>query len=880
MKHMRLTAGIMSASMVAIPVVAPINTMVAYAEGKYVNASSVLYGNYDCETNKEVNQGLSLSIQNQGGGDYKHCGVKVYKTAEAIPDKEVESYDLSTATLVTSFHTIAFSDNIWVDQSGNILQKDDSFNTGKPTFKSLEPGNYVLVYDGEMAGFAKGIGMDLGVTTETYQRKAFTVKQDEVTHLDLEESSKIAVKPVAQGTMSVQAIVVATDADGNILRNPDGSFSYTTEVVEGVTCTPVGDKILSKEMVQKYIEEQKAAGNFMITMLVNSISDKETLYKQVATIMMTKDYADYIYEDVATLKTDASGQDSKTLSTGKYSFKTTIPEGYAFADEKNDKSFDTEVKTKETNVHVIELYKVKSTDGEDKPTKPEEISQGLKVIVKDSKTKQPVIGAYYKVEAGKHTSLNYSDISTKDGTVHGGLLADTYKATVTSVPKGYKLPSKAESITLQKATKANTVSELVIYVDKEEGQKPVDQKEIGNLEVIVRDKKDKIPIPNANIVITDKDGNKITATTDSKGKVSKEDLPAGKYTVETVKVPEGYEIPEKQTTTVKKKETSTVVIDLEKQLGNLKVIVVDKETKKPVSDVYFRVVHNDVVKASTDKKGTYYREKLETGKYSVQVWEVPDDYTLPGNKTTVIRKGETSTVIFELEKEKGTVEVIVREEGTKKPIPNATVVITDKDGKKEELKTDKNGMIPQAGLKNGDYTVSVTKVPDGYSKPNDQKITVAGGSNQLLVFEVKKETGILEVIVRDKETKDPIPNAVVKVTDKKGKETKLVTDQYGKVKKNSIPDGEYTVHVMRVPSGYKIPDDQTVTVKNKSESVVIFELEKNGKTPIKKDDKTPNSKNPSAQTGDTTNIFVYLGLAIVSGGGLLLSKIRKLRFKK
>ena len=71
-------------------------------------------------------------------------------------------------------------------------------------------------------------------------------------------------------------------------------------------------------------------------------------------------------------------------------------------------------------------------------------------------------------------------------------------------------------------------------------------------------------------------------TTDSNGQIKKENLPIGDYVIRVQEVPEGYKIPDTEKATVKKNETAKVLIELEKGVGALEVIVRDKDTKEPI----------------------------------------------------------------------------------------------------------------------------------------------------------------------------------------------------------------------------------------------------------------------------------------------------------
>ena len=162
MKNKKLTASVLSASMIATPMLVEFNTINVMA----ANSQEVLYGQYDIETNEYVTQGLSLTFQDTGGGGefggYISDDFVIWKISEKITEDEAPNYDYSKATKITEFTTISFYENStskWVDDNGVLNYNADGFAiingqskysiTGKPTFKSLEVGEYVLQYVGK-----------------------------------------------------------------------------------------------------------------------------------------------------------------------------------------------------------------------------------------------------------------------------------------------------------------------------------------------------------------------------------------------------------------------------------------------------------------------------------------------------------------------------------------------------------------------------------------------------------------------------------------------------------------------------------------------------------------------------------------------------------
>ena len=797
MKNKKVTAGVLAASMVApmAAQLAPVAVMAAERE----NAEHIPYdGNMDCRTGEEVEQGLSLMIQDQSNG-YKSVGVKIYKLddatefsgnnkGEAIIDGEkADSYDLSKAEQVASIHTITFEDKIWVDADGNVKEYDNTGvgPTGKPTYIALSAGKYVVVYDEESGGFGSGDRYHIVpfiVGDEKSTDTMNTLVDGKMASLDIECVDGININ-MDKAALQIQAVVVETDDEGNVKKDENGNFILTGEKVPGVK--------VKTDVSFGFLEGTKS---------FELVTDENGV------------------DGVENIPVSELGFLNPTLAS-----ILEYPTEWELADPDNDREFTFDLKKGETAVHVIELYKIPEND-DDNPDKPTEIPQALRVIVVDKDTGEEVEGAGFTVTAQDNPDFKFDGVSKNGGVDKTSVLADTYIGTITSVPEEYIMNNNKVSVKLEPATEEGKVTEIRLVIEKNKG--------VGDLDVIVRDKDTKEPIPGATVVIKDKDGNIIdTVITDEDGKINKPDLPIGDYTVEVTEVPDGYTPPEPQEVTIEKDKTSELIFEVEKGVGNLDVIVRDKDTKKPIPGAKVEILDKDgkvIATVTTDKDGKISEKDLPVGDYTIKVTEVPEGYTAPADQTAKVEKDKTTEKIFELEKGKGALNVLIRDKDTKEPIPNAKVQIIDKDGKVIlEAKTNKEGRVEQNNLPAGDYTIKVTEVPEGYSKPADTVAPVKVGKRTNVIFELEKGRGNLEVTIRDKDTKKPIPGAVVQIADKNGTLiTTLTTDSNGQIKKENLPIGDYVIRVQEVPEGYKIPDTEKATVKKNETAKVLIELEK------------------------------------------------------
>jgi LPXTG-motif cell wall-anchored protein len=734
-----------------------------------------------------------------------------------IPNATVEIYDKNRELV----------DTVVTDENGE-ASKD-----------KLPIGDYTL----------KVTDVPQGYSTPDDQTK--TVNKNENTHFEFElekgvgdllvtVQDKETKEPIPNATVEIidkegnVINTVKTDENGQVSEKdlPLGDYTIkVTEVPDGYSKPDDETATVKKnEETSVVIELEKATGD--LDVIVRDKDTKDPIPDATVEII------DKDGNVIDTVKTDENGKVEKDkLPPGDYTIKVTeVPDGYNKPDDQTVTIIPDD--TKEV------IFELEKNTGD------------LDVIVRDKDTKDPIPNATVEIldKDGKVIDTVKTD---ENGKVEKDKLpAGDYTIKVTEVPDGYNKPDD-QTVTIEAGDKKEVIFEL--------------EKAVGNLDVIVRDKDTKKPIPNATVEILDKDGKVVlTTTTDTNGKVSKDKLPAGDYTIKVTEVPNGYVIPDNQTATVKNNETTTTIFELEKGYGNLDVLVRDKDTKDPIANATIEICDKDgnvVLTTTTDSKGKYTKENMAIGSYNVKVTKVPDGYSRPADTPCTVEKGKTTSLIFEVEKGVGNLDVLVRDKDTKEPIPNATVEILDKDGNVvATTKTDANGKVVKNDLTIGEYTIKVTEVPDGYNKPDDQKATVEKSTTTNVIFELEKNTGALDVIVRDKDTKDPIPNATVQIVDEDGNVIlTTTTDENGKVSKDKLPVGDYTIKVISVPEGYKAPSDQTITIKNNVKTTVIFELEKN--------------KTTAVQTGDNNNIFAMAGAGMTAIAGMFLS-LKKFKIHK
>ena len=168
----------------------------------------------------------------------------------------------------------------------------------------------------------------------------------------------------------------------------------------------------------------------------------------------------------------------------------------------------------------------------------------------------------------------------------------------------------------------------------------------------------------------------------------------------------------------------------------------EETTGDPVKDAVVKVTDaaGNSTEYTTDANGVITVNPTDTGKYDVVVTKVPagKKVTVGETKTLTVTKGAIAEHVAKINNAgTGNLEVTVTDEATNKPVPDASVDITDPSGTKDTHTTDTNGKVTLSNVPTGEYTVEVTKVPDGYTVTTGQKTTVTVKENDTAKDEIK-----------------------------------------------------------------------------------------------------------------------------------------------
>lgn len=522
---------------------------------------------------------------------------------------------------------------------------------------------------------------------------------------------------------------------------------------------------------------------------------------------------------VADLTTDESGSVTLTdLPQGTYQVTITdIPEGYIYPEKKV-----VEVNVRETGYYTFELEQEKET---------------ITVYIEDTNG-NIVPGGYVQI-----TDKNDPSDSQKYHVGTDGMIAfpdkvkGTYVIELLEVPEGYNMPNVVTQEVEVVFTDAvdNYVRKFI--VDRQDGTVIVNIKDVDDSQNVNSTK----TTAGGTVTITYPDG-KTTVTKaddDLDGVVTFTNVPVGECEVKVSTAPASYILVANPTDADKVSSKEVKVIEntnnefnvyVERivKTGALTITVVDTQVgncdEGVENEVKITVIGPDgnvtpYENVKIDRDAIYFDDPTTTlvvndapvGTYTIEIetldgWktikaevvDVTTDTATPGSIDAAVTEGAETKVKFTVDAI-GNLEVTVVDEATDAPVSGATVVIKKGDQKIDEVTTGNDGKVTVNNLPTGDYTVEVSKVPEGkdYVVPTSPIIVNVPKNNTGRETIELTQTGTLEIQVREEGTPNPIAGATVYLV-KDGESVSdaikyAEVDATGNVTFTGIAPGDYDV---------------------------------------------------------------------------------------
>ena len=389
-------------------------------------------------------------------------------------------------------------------------------------------------------------------------------------------------------------------------------------------------------------------------------------------------------------------------------------------------------------------------------------------------------------------------------------------------------------------------------------------------------------------------------TTDEEGKIQfVADLPVdSRYYIKELAAPDGYVTDqEPQEFTFEYQGSGTSVAEyaftFEDEQTTVELSKADLTDKKELPGASLKVTDEDgnTVDEWVSKEEAHIIKGLIVGKkYKMTETKPADGYvTAESIEFTVENTKEVQK--HQMLDDVTKVEISKKDITDSSEVPGAKLIILDKDGKKVEswTSTDKPHMVEKLPV--GEYTLREEQAPDGYLIAEDVKFTVKDtGKVQKVKMKDAHPYGKLVIKKTDSTSKAALPGAEFELREKESGKVveKLVTDKTGTATSGKIPIAtykngkvektvEYILAETKAPNGYELSSKkEEIRFEYKDGKTKVIEIVKEIKNTKSPSGSTPTGNSP--KTGDSTNIWLPIFLAVLSAcgiGGVIWYKKKK-----
>lgn len=425
---------------------------------------------------------------------------------------------------------------------------------------------------------------------------------------------------------------------------------------------------------------------------------------------------------------------------------------------------------------------------------------GLAIHKTDVKTGESLAGTTFELRTIEGTLIG-SKVTGKDGYVRWEQLEPGwYVVTETGAPEGYIVSHKSMNVEVKEFE-----STEIEWVDDQNAP----------LTIVKRDKDSEVPLKGAIFEIRSMSGDVVErVTTGANGVATSGLLEAGWYRIVEVKAPDGYILnEEEQMVEVKLNTPASVDFFNVKQKG-ITIHKVDALTNDPLAGATFevRTAADKLIESyTTDASGVITTKALDPGVYTIVETKAPDGYVLNEEKVTVeVVEGEASVVTVK-NYPKTIIQIYKTDSVSGEPLQGAEFSIAKYNGATVGLvTTDKTGWANSLVLEPGEYVVTETKAPAGYTlDKTEHKVTVIEGENSILRLTNAPET-VLNIVKKDITTHEPLAGAVFELRYDKGHGDctfigTYTTDTRGIATTEPLTPGFYMIKEITAPDGYAVP---------------------------------------------------------------------------
>ncbi|EHS2294438.1 collagen binding domain-containing protein [Enterococcus faecalis] len=443
--------------------------------------------------------------------------------------------------------------------------------------------------------------------------------------------------------------------------------------------------------------------------------------------------------------------------------------------------------------------------------------QGGVILEKiDAETAEVLQGAIFKLVNKKTQQVIQENLRTnQSGQIRlAGLEPDQYELIEVKAPPGYKLDATPVSFEIKsgqtqtiRLKKENTRLENQLKVEKVDENN--EAKRLAGAEFSLYDQKNNLIEKG----VTNENGELLFSNLS----------PDGEYYLVETKAPNGYELDDtKHPISFAGKADYTLTYRVKNkqqvQIGSIKIVKQDKESKKRLTGAEFQWKDTVTGKTGTvtvGTDGTVTIPNLSVNRtYEITEMKAPTGYVL--DKTvhkvtlTTAQANKVVTVIIENTAQKGSLAIIKVDKDSRKRLAGAEFKWRDTvTGKEGTVVADKNGQALITDLPvNRVYEITEIKAPNGYILNNKtyRVILTTNFADKIGYYTIENtaQEGSLAIIKVDKDSRKRLAGAEFKWRDTvTGKEGTVVADKNGQALITNLPVNRvYEITEIKAPNGY------------------------------------------------------------------------------
>ncbi|WP_283701349.1 MSCRAMM family protein, partial [Clostridium perfringens] len=248
----------------------------------------------------------------------------------------------------------------------------------------------------------------------------------------------------------------------------------------------------------------------------------------------------------------------------------------------------------------------------------------------------------------------------------------------------------------------------------------------------------------------------------------------------------------------------TIKVSNDRITGDMELLKIDSETKKPLADIEFKVTALDgLMKGQTwdlksNDKGIVSLKGLEYGHYKIEEVKTLWNYVI--NKEPIFfdvkENGQVIKLEMENKKIRANAELIKVDSETKRPLEGAEFELWNGEKLVGNYTTNKDGKIIVENLEAGNYYFNEIKAPDHYEINQDQDLSFVidkDNETKTVTAENKVKTGEVDFTKTDVTNGQNIEGAKIEIVgiEEQNKHVKFEFTSSLAGNKFTLPEGKY-----------------------------------------------------------------------------------------